>query len=134
VTGALRRLWERRYRIPADLRAELEAEGLELLEEGIRTSIIYRAYTVPGQRTTSGHQRPITSIALSRERLVVRGTLGTRLDVPRGADWLEVSLPEPDRLRLAYDAAAASPNRSGDVEMTFSTPRAAEIHARLAGR
>jgi hypothetical protein len=131
VSGALRRWWARRYRIPEDLRAELEAEGIELLEEGIEASIVYRGYTVPGQRPRSGHQSPTTSLALSARRLVVRGTLGTRLDVERGADWLAVSLEAPDRLRLAYDAAAAHPGRSGEVEMTFTTPRAAEIQQRL---
>jgi hypothetical protein len=131
VIGALRRWWAGRYRIPADLRAELEAEGIELIEEGIKTSILYRGYTVPGQRPRSGHQNANTSLALSGRRLVMRGTLGTRLDVARDDDWLEVSLEPPDRLRLAYDAEAALPGRSGEVELTFETPRAAEIHARL---
>ena len=131
MIGRLKQWWAGRGRLPGDLRAELEAEGIELLEEGMRTSILYRGYMVPGQRPRSGHQNATTSLAVSRERLVVRGTLGVRLDAPPSADWLEISLPAPDRLRIAYDAAAAQPGREGDVEMTFETPRAEEIHARL---
>jgi hypothetical protein len=132
MIGRLKQWWGARGGLPDDLRAELETEGIELIEEGIKTLVLYRGYTVPGQRPASGHQRPVTSLAISRRRLVVRGTLGTRLDYERGDEWLDISLEAPDRLRLAYDAADAHPSRSGHVELTFETARAEEIHARLA--
>jgi hypothetical protein len=131
VIGAIRRWWAGRGRLPDDLRAELEAEGLELLEEGISVSVIYRGYVALGQRPRSGHQSVRASLALTPRRLVVRGTLGTKLDVAHGDDWLRLELGASDRLLLAYDAADAQPGRAGEVEMTFETPRAEAIHATL---
>jgi hypothetical protein len=129
VIGFVRRWWASRGGIPADLRAELEAEGLVLLEERLPASIIYRHYQVPGQRPTSGHQSAITSIALTRRRLVVRGTSGVTLDAdPRK---VRAEVEESGALLLAYEAADLSPIREGTVEMRFDTPRAAEIRARL---
>jgi hypothetical protein len=124
---------EQRGSLPEDLRAELEAEGIVLVEERLRSSILFRAYEVPGQRPRSGHQPARVSIAVTERRLVVHGTGNTHLEVPRGADWLRVELPAPGRLTLAYDAEAANPNRSGDVEMQLETPRAEAIHATLTG-
>ena len=85
---------------------------------------------MPGQRPTSGHQSGLGSVALTRRRLVVQGE-GDPARRPRGADWLEVAFEAPDGLKLAYDAAAADRNRSGDVELRLQTPRAEEIHATL---
>jgi hypothetical protein len=124
---------EQRGSLPGGLRDELEAEGMVLVEERIRASIIFRGYQVPGQRPRSGHQTARVSIALTERRLVVHGTGSTHLEVPRGADWLRVELRAPDRLILAYDAEAAQPNRSGDVELELETPRAEAIHATLTG-
>jgi hypothetical protein len=115
--------------MPADLRTELEAEGLELLVERIRVDIIYRDYQVPGQRPTSGHHSSIASIALTPRRLVVRGTASVRLDAGPGVVHSEVE--EPGRLLLTYDASDLFPAREGSVEMRFETPQAADIHARL---
>jgi hypothetical protein len=129
VIGAVRRWWDRRGRIPADLRAELEREGLDLLEERLRTSVVYRDYEVPGQRITSGHQSALAAIALTRRRLVVRGTQSLRLDAAPGIVRAEVE--ETGRLLLAYEASDVSPSRSGSIEMRFETPRAAEIRGRL---
>ena len=129
MIGAWRRWRARRGTLPDALRAELEAEGLALLEERIPTTVIYRGYEFPGQRARSGHQTGLASLALTGRRLLVQGTGNIRLEVPRGADWLEVTID--DSLKLAYDAGAEHPNRSGDVELLLDTPRAAEIHASL---
>ena len=129
MIGAWRRWRARRGTLPDALRAELEAEGLELLEERMPTTVIYRGYEFPGQRPRSGHQTGLASLALTGRRLLVQGTGNIRLEVPRGADWLEVTID--DCLKLAYEAGAEHPNRSGDVELQLDTPRAAEIHASL---
>jgi hypothetical protein len=122
---------EERGRLPEDLRAELETEGIELLEERLPTTAIFRGYEALGQRPRSGHQSARASIALTERRLVVHGTGAIRLEVPRESDWLKAAVPAPDRLKLSYDAAAAYPHRSGEVELELETPRAQEIHATL---
>jgi hypothetical protein len=129
----IRRWWAARGRLPDELRAELEAEGIVLLEERLRATILFRAYVVPGQRARSGHQSALVSLALTERRLVVHGTGNARLEAPRGAGWLRVELRVVDRLSLAYDAEAAQPNRSGEVEIELETPRAEAIHATLTG-
>jgi hypothetical protein len=131
VLERFRRWRETRGRFPDDLRRELEAEGIEAIEEQVPLEVMFRAYEVPGQRPRSGHQSGRGSIALTTGRLVVHGTGAISLHVPRGATWLAAANPQPDRLQLAYDASAAHPNRAGQVEMTFETPRAREIHATL---
>jgi hypothetical protein len=129
VIGALRRWRERRGRLPDELRAELESEGLEVVGERLPATVIYRGYEVPGQRPRAGHQSGLVAIALTGRRLVVHGTGGIRLDVPPSA---VVTLDAPDGLRLVYDAAAAHPNRSGEIELQLKTPRAGEIRATLS--
>jgi hypothetical protein len=131
VVGRLKQWWGKRGALPEDLRAELEAEGIELLEEGLRGTALFRGYVIHGQRPRSGHQNVTATLALTDKRLLVHGTGSVRLEVPRGAEWLEHGLAAPDQLRLAYDAAAAHPQRAGEVELLIDTPRAADIHARL---
>jgi hypothetical protein len=122
---------EERGRFPDELRSELEREGIEVIEERVPLEAIFRGYTVAGQRPRSGHQSERGSIALTSRRLVVHGTGRLALQVPRGATWFEASNPEPDRLKLAYEASNEQPTRAGDVELELQTPRAAEIHASL---
>jgi hypothetical protein len=127
VIGALRRWRERRGRLPEDVRAELG--HLLLLEDRIPATVIYRGYEYAGQRPRSGHQSGLVAIALTAQRLVVHGTGAIRLEVPRAA---KVTLPTPGELRIAYDAAAAHPNRTGEIEVQLQTPRAQAIHATLS--
>ncbi len=56
MTGWIKRQRERRGTMPANVRAELEAEGIEMLEEKIAANVLYRHYIVAGQRPTSGEQ------------------------------------------------------------------------------
>ena len=127
----LKRWRGERGRFPQDVREALEAEGVEVIEESVPLDAIFRGYTVPGQRPRSGHQHARASLALTSKRLVVHGTGQISLEVPAGATWLTATTPAPDRLMLAYEAEHAQRNRSGEVELTLQTPRAAEIHARL---
>jgi hypothetical protein len=129
VTGPFRRWRERRGRLPDGLRAELEAEGLELLEERLPATVIYRGYEAPGQRPQSGVQKGLVAIALTARRLLVHGTSGIRLEVPRGA---AVTIEDPGEVRLTYDAATATPPRSGEIELRLQTPRAVAVHATLS--
>jgi len=115
--------------MPAKLKAELEAEGLELLEERLEGEVSYRGYEAMGQRPTSGHQSTVASLALTRRRLVVRGTQGVQLETGPGP--VTSSVEEPGVLTLAYEASDIYPTRSGSVKLTLRTPRANDIHAAL---
>lgn len=126
--GPIKRWWAERGGLPGSLRQELEAEGLELLEERMKGRVTYRNYLVAGQRPTSGVQSTIASLALTPKRLVIRGTQGVTLDAAPGPVQSEV---KDGALVLRYQAGDIFPTRDGSVEMELSTPRAADIHARL---
>jgi hypothetical protein len=127
--GPIKRWWAERGGMPGSLRKELEAEGLELLEERMKGRVIYRGYVVAGQRPATGDQPTIASLALTPKRLVIRGTQGVMLDAPPGPVRSEVK--DDGALVLRYEAGDIYPTRDGSVEMELSTPRAADIHARL---
>jgi len=128
VTGWMKRMRDRRGTMPDNVRAELEAEGLELLEERIATNILYRHYIVAGQRPTSGEQNTILALGLTPKRLALRGTGNFLLDAKPGPVTSEA---EPGKLILRYQAEDIYPTRAGSVEMALETPRAEDIHARL---
>jgi hypothetical protein len=131
MVGRLKRWWAGRGRLPEDLRAELASEGIRLLEERLPGTVLFRDYAVHGQRPRSGHQNVRAALAVTEQRLVVHGTGAIRLEVPRDAAWLDACEARPGELRLAYDAAAVHPTRTGRIEMVLNTPRAGDIHARL---
>jgi hypothetical protein len=129
MIGWLKRRRERRGTLPGDVRAELEPEGIELLEEKLEGVVIYRNYTAAGQRPRGGDQPITAALALTPRRLVIRGTLGFALDAPAGVVRSEIV--KPGCLRLEYQAEDIYPTRSGSVEISLETARAEDLHARL---
>ena len=125
----IKRWLANRGTLPSKLRAELEAEGLLVLEERLAGEVIYRGYTAMGQRPQSGDQSTIASLALTAKRLVVHGTQSVQLQAPPGP--VTSSVPEPELLVLAYDASDIYTSRSGSVTIRLKTPRANDVHASL---
>lgn len=122
------------------LRAELEAEGLVLIEEGLRGSVRYKRFRAPGRR----HHGKVTGerigLALSEERFVVYCRSGrvklidTSFSDPR-LSMLDVSLRGDDRvvIRVDYDRAGV-PNVSGEITIHARTPHAAQIVEHFGAR
>jgi hypothetical protein len=129
VIGWIKRRRALRGTMPDNVRAELEAEGLEFLEEKIEGNVIYRHYIAAGQRPTSGDQNITAALALTPKRLVMRATLGVSLDAPPGV--VRSAVVKPGWLELKYQAEDIYPTRAGSVEIALETPRADDIHARL---
>jgi hypothetical protein len=125
----IKRWLAKRGGLPEKVRAELEAEGLLLLEERLEGDVSYRHYEAMGQRPRSGHQSTIAALALTERRLVVQGTQGFQLQARPGP--VTSSVEEPGVLTLTYEAGDIYPTRSGSVELRLRTPRANDIHARL---
>jgi hypothetical protein len=115
--------------LPDDKRAELEQEGIELLEERIRGRVTYRGYEFGGQRPVSGDQPTVAALAITPTRLTIVGTNSVQVDAAHGI--VRPDLPEPEKLVLRYEASDLYPMRKGAVEIELWTPRAADIHARL---
>jgi hypothetical protein len=105
----LRRLFSGSGKVPLQLRAELAAEGLVLLEEGLRGSITDRRPAAGERSGAPAGPLPVTgAVALTSTRLVVWAAGAKRVDVPlegppRAA--LAVTLEPPDTLCFAFDAA-----------------------------
>jgi hypothetical protein len=115
--------------MPDEKRAELEQEGIELIEERIRGRVTYRGYEFGGQRPVSGDQPTVAALAITRTRLVVFGTNNLQVEAAHGI--VHPALPEPEKLLLKYDVNDLYPMRRGAAEIELWTPRAADIHARL---
>jgi hypothetical protein len=121
-------------RFSPEQRAELEAEGAEIIEDGLKGSITWRDYRAPGRYSSWRKKGVYVAIALTPRRLLVQRTGGKEIDVPfdhPGFAAIEPSLDEPDRLCLAFDPAAFDPRASGRIEVRLSTPQAGRIVERL---
>jgi hypothetical protein len=117
-------------RLPDDLRSELTAEGLVLLEEGLSGSITLRHYRAPGRRANWKKQAVAGAIAVTRQRLVVWAGRGKNIDVPLTPlyrDVIEVTSEQPDQVCFAYDAGRFDPSRSGRIEVRLRTAGAPQV-------
>jgi hypothetical protein len=132
--NVLRRLLLGSGRFPDELGTSLRGEGVEVLEEGLSGSVTFRDYSAPGRRYSLRKVAVNGAIALTTRRLVVWYGRHKEVDIPvdhalLGA--LSAALDEPDRLRLSYSAQAFHRERSGTVELRFTTSRAAWLVERL---
>jgi len=126
----LRRLLLGSGRFPADLRAELQAERARVLEEGLAGSITYRGYRAPGRRYSFRKVAVNGAIAITERRLVARVGRGQEVDLPLDDPRLGAigaTLDAPDRLCLGFDAGAFRDDRSGTVELRFTTAQAGRV-------
>jgi hypothetical protein len=82
--------------LPDELRGEVMAEGVLLLEEGLRGSVTYRHYRAPGRRANWSKSSLYTALAVTTARVVVASGRGKTVDCPRDQDGLEVSTDGPD--------------------------------------
>jgi hypothetical protein len=130
------RLFLGRGLLPDDLRAELEGERIEQVEEGLFGTITLRGYRAPRERASTRKEAFSGAIALSRTRLVVWS--GSRTNWPRGMFFnvpfddpryaaLEITTEGSDRLLIATDLAKFHDDRSGRFEVRLRTPKALEL-------
>jgi hypothetical protein len=126
----LRRLLLGRGRLPGPLRAQLLAEDVLLLEEGLFGSVTYRHYRSPRKRMSFAKEAVSGAVAITATRLVVWAGGMKHIDVPRGHPvWatIEVRMDAPGRVRFTYDAGATNTAVSGQVAVRLRTGRAARI-------
>lgn len=117
-------------RLPNALRLELAAEGLLVLEEGLRGSITFHNFRAPGRYTSWGREPMTGAVALSWRRILVWAVRGKQVDVPfdhplRSAVTLGVE--KSDLLRIEADAGAFHPQRSGRIVYRLRTESAGTI-------
>jgi len=117
-------------RLPRAVKTALEAEGIRILEEGIRVSVTYRNFRAPRKRFTWRRRVSSGAIAVSRERLVAYGSrirlMNVVLDDPHSRK-LEIGVECADCLCIAFDPSDFNPNQSGRIECRFFTPQAENL-------
>lgn len=117
-------------RLPQAARTALDAEGIRLLEEGIRVSVTYRNFRAPGKRFTRKRRVSSGAIAVSRERLVAYvgriRLVNVALDDPHFRK-LDIGVEQLDCLCIAFDPSDFNPKQSGRIECRFFTPQAENI-------
>ncbi len=124
-------------RFSPEQRAELEAEGAQILEDGLRGSVTWRDYRAQRRYSSFRKKGVYVAIALTGRRLLVQRTGGKEIDVPfdhPGFAAIEASLDEPDRLCLAFDPGAFDPEASGRIEVRLSTLQAGRLLERIQMR
>lgn len=133
-------------KLKPEMRAELEAEGLVLVEEGLGGSVRYRRFRAPGRRFHGKITLERMAIGISRKRVVVYCRSGrvklidSDFANPRW-DWVEVTAEDDGHavhFLVDYDRQAQDPKVGGQITIRAKTPRATEIvtqlHGRLRGR
>ena len=126
----LRRLYVGSGRLPADLRGAIATELLVMLEEELPGSVTYRDYRTPKRYSKLRKRGVMGSIALTDRRLLVWANHVKHVNVPHDDPLragIKVKLDQPDWICVSYDAGAADPSRSGQVEVRLHTTRASTI-------
>ena len=126
-------------RLPDDLRSQVSAEGVLVLEEGVPADIAFRHYRAPGRRGNWHGKFPV-AFAMTECRLLVYGrTPDRRPPSPFvNVSWDQArsgglkALPDDGGLRLSFDFSAFYPDRAGQAEVLLQTAQAAAAIA-IAG-
>ncbi len=114
-------------KIPAQLRATLNSEGILAFDEGIKGSVTYRDFRAPGKYSAWRRQWFTGSIILTKVRLVSLQSLSQAIDVLLTDEHirnLRISVEKEDTLLIAFDPSLFHPDWSGTIEYRFRTTEA----------
>lgn len=121
-------------KMPASYMKDLEAEGIVLMDEGVKGSVTYTNYHRPG-KYAAWEKRGLTGhLAVSNTRLLALNGTNPIINVPLTDERLRqmnFSLEGEDTLHVKFAADLFQPTWSGTVEYRFHTPRVNEYLARL---
>lgn len=122
-------------RVPAEVLAPLQVEGLVLHDEGIRGTVTYRNFRAPGRYSNWKRQWFSSTLALTEKRLwalrLRSEIINVPLDDPRLKE-MEFTFEEPETLCIGFDAALFQPDWSGRIEYRFRTPISKELYSLLS--
>ena len=115
--------------MPDNVKSQLQAEGLQLVAERIRISVIYRNFKAPGKRFRYKHAGGIGSFGLSSIRDV--GFAFSKWIIHTPYDDLKFKAitfkAEGSKyLSASFSASEFNPKHSGHLEIRFYLPNVAE--------
>jgi hypothetical protein len=118
-------------RLPEDLRSELAAEGILVIDEGVPATTVYRHYRAPGRRGNWRGDYLLAFAMTERRLLVYGGTPDRRPPSPFvNVSWEQAragglrALLDDGRLRLCFDFSALSSDRAGQADVRLRTGQA----------
>jgi hypothetical protein len=117
-------------KIPAPLMTELNAEGIVLIDEGVKGSVTYRNFSAPGRASSWRRQGFAASIALTKQRLVALAFSNFAINVPLSDQRLRAmhySVAANGSLCVTFDASLFHADWSGTIEYRFKTPEAQRL-------
>jgi hypothetical protein len=121
-------------KLPADLVAEFQSEGIIFSDEGIRGTVTYKNFRGGGRYANWKRQWYSSSIVLTNKRLIAfrlrRRIIDISLDDPR-LDQMEFSVEEPETFVAAFDAGLFQKDWSGRIEYRFRSPISKPLLERL---
>lgn len=122
-----------------ELIAALEAEGLVVLEQGIRCSIRYANFRSPGRRFKGKVTAEIIGLGISEQRLAIYCRSGrvkladTRFDEPRKVGFAVRQEDGTVDLELDYDRGQ-DPKFGGQITIRLHTENAPLVAHEIASR
>jgi hypothetical protein len=129
--GIFARQAQPKGQLPDDLRSQLTAEGILVIEEGVPATIAFRHYRAPGR---SGNWRGdyVVAFGMTERRLLVYGATPDRRPPSPfvNVGWEQAkagglrTLLDDGRLRLSFEFSALYPDRSGQGEVWLRTGQA----------
>lgn len=124
-------------RIPVQIKAQLEGEGVQLQEEGISGSTTYLNFHRPGEYSSWRREWYSASLTITQTRVVGLATSQPMINVPftdTRLQRLHISVDNGNVLLIAFDAGLFHTDWSGTVEYRFRTPQAQAFWEMLAAR
>lgn len=121
--------------MPKKVLPALEAEGIVLLDEGLRGSITLRNYRAPGRVHSYKSSLFAGSLVITEMRFAGFAFSKALIDIPLHDDRLralEVSAPNDGLLSIGFDASVFDLQRSGTVECRYHTEHAVDFLERVA--
>jgi hypothetical protein len=114
-------------KMPAELAATLQGEGVILMDEGIKGSVTYLDFRAPGRRANWRRQWFTATIALTEARLLALQNSNTAINVPLRDERMrrmKFSVEDDGALLISFDPALFHSDWSGTMEYRFKTERA----------
>ncbi len=133
-TGGFLKGWLRLGMIPRERLPHLEAEGIELREEGLGGSITLRNFRAPGRISLFRRNWFRGSIVLTRKRICIFTSSRSLVDVPLddpNLRALDASVEDTDTLCIRFDPSLFDPRSSGTVEVRLTTAHARTVASRI---
>ncbi len=112
-------------KIPEETKAQLGEEGLLLLEENIRTTVVFRNFKAKGRRYSYRQSLTLGAFALSQLRVVGLSFAKTIINVPYNYPEfpsIKFEVKKNKYLCSSFDVSKFNPGQTGEVELRFRLP------------